>query len=125
MATKEIKEKVTFSVKKVLEDTTKNLKSSSGRNESIYKKEIYNDIPKDKHKNLRTKLRKISENFAKSILAETNTTKLEQLKKDFCEYYKAIYMLNDFSVNSICSNNTDEQTKENYKKMFEKLETIK
>ena len=74
---------------------------------------------------MRTKLRKICENFAKTILSENNPTKLEQLKKDFCEYYKAIYLLNDFSVNSVCSQNTDEQTKELYRKMFEKIEKIK
>lgn len=120
MATKETK-KENF-VNTLLNDVTKNLKTNAGKNESIYKKEIYENLDKSKHKNLRTKLRKISENFAKSILSETNKDKLQSLIKDFCKYYKEIYLINDYSVNSICSNNTDEQTKENYKKMFEKIQ---
>lgn len=110
-----------FSVKNILDKTTKNLKTSAGRNESIYKKHIYTDIPKEKHKNLRTKLRKISENFAKTILAENDKTKLQSLIKDFTEYYTEIYLINDYSVNSICSNNTEKEIKELYKKMFDKI----
>lgn len=125
MSTKENKkETVIFSVKNLLEKTTKNLKTNSGRNESIYKKEIYTDIPKEKQKNLRTKLRKISENFAKTILNETDKTKLQSLIKDFKEYYSEIYLINDYSVNSICSNNTDTETKELYQKMFDKIANI-
>lgn len=111
--------KAIFSVKKLIESTTQQLKSSAGRNESIYKKEIYTDVPKDKHKNLRTKLRKISENFAKSIISEKDKNKLNSLIENFKEYYKGIYLLNDFSVNSICSNNTDNETKKLYEQMFE------
>lgn len=112
-------EKVTFSVKNIIEKTTKNLKTNSGRNESIYKKEVFEGV--ENKKNLRSKLRKIAENFAKTIIAEKNESKLKDLITDFKEFYTAFYLVNDFSVNSICSNNTDEQTKENYKKMFDKI----
>lgn len=115
------KENTVFSVKNILEKTTKNLKTSAGKNESIYKKHIYADLPKEKHKNLRTKLRKISENFAKTILAENDKTKLQSLIKDFTEYYAEIYLINDYSVSSICSNNTEEETKKLYQKMFDKI----
>lgn len=127
METKENKknEKVIFSVKNLIEKTTKNLKSNSGKNESIYKKQIYVDVPKEKQKNLRTKLRKITENFAKSIIAEKDANKLKDLIRDFSTYYSEIYLVNDYSVNSICSNNTDAETKELYKKMFEKIEKNK
>lgn len=114
-------EKAKFSVKDILEKTTKNLKTNLGRSESIYKKDIFEDV--ENKKNLRAKLRKIAENFAKTILAEENEDKLKSLIKDFNEFYTNIYLVNDYSVNSICSNNTDEQTKENYKKMFEKITT--
>ena len=116
MAKKETTEKVVFSVKNLLEKTTKDLKTNAGRSESIYKKEIFEGV--DNKKNLRSKLRKTTENFAKTILAETNKTKLQSLIANFVEYYNGIYLINDFSVNSICSNNTDEQTKELYSKMF-------
>ena len=117
--TNEKNEKVVFSVKNILEKTTKNLKTNSGRNESIYKKEVFDGV--ENKKNLRAKLRKIAENFAKTIINENNESKLKSLVEDFNEFYKAFYLVNDYSVNSICSNNTDEQTKENYKKMFEKI----
>ena len=119
------KENVIFSVKSIIEKTTKNLKTNAGRNESIYKKEIYTDIPKEKHKNLRTKLRKITENFARTIIAEKDKEKLKSVIKDFTKYYTEIYLVNDFSVNSICSNNTDAETKELYRKMFDKIANVK
>ena len=106
-------------VKEILSKVTTNLKTNAGRNESIYRKEVFEGV--ENKKNLRSKLRKIAENFAKTILAEKNDDKLKNLIKDFNEFYQSFYLLNDYSLNSICSNNTDEQTKENYKKMFEKI----
>ncbi len=110
-------------VNEILSKVTANLKTNLGRNESIYKKEIFENI--ENKKNFRSKLRKIAENFAKTINNEKNKENLKSLIKDFEEFYKSFYILNDYSVNSICSNNTDEQTKENYKKMFEKITTNK
>ena len=63
------------------------------------------------------------ENFAKSIIKEKNKDSLNSLIKDFQEFYTSFYLLNDYTVSSICSNNTDENTKELYKKMFEKIAT--
>lgn len=111
--------KKVINVNEILKSVTANLKSNAGRNESIYKKEIFEGI--ENKKNLRSKLRKIAENFAKTINNEKNKENLKSLIKNFEEFYKSFYILNDYSVNSICSNNTDEQTKENYKKMFEKI----
>lgn len=108
-----------MNVTEILSKVTTNLKTNAGRNESIYKKEVFEGV--ENKKNLRSKLRKIAENFAKTIIAEDNENKLKSLIKDFEEFYFSFYLLNDYSLNSICSNNTDEQTKENYKKMFEKI----
>lgn len=106
-------------VNELLAKVTTNLKTNAGRNESIYKKEIFEGI--ENKKNFRSKLRKIAENFAKTINSENDESKLKSLIEDFNEFYKSFYLLNDYSLNSICSNNTDQQTKENYKKMFEKI----
>lgn len=106
-------------VTEILSKVTANLKTNLGRNESIYKKEIFDNI--ENKKNFRAKLRKIAENFAKTIIAENNENELKSLIKDFKEFYSSFYLVNDYSVSSICSNNTDTQTKENYKKMFEKI----
>lgn len=108
-----------INVNEILKSVTTNLKSNAGRNESIYKKEVFTGV--ENKKNLRAKLRKIAENFAKTIIAEKNEDKLKSLIKDFNEFYSSFYVVNDYSLNSICSNNTEEQTKENYKKMFEKI----
>lgn len=113
------KENVVFSVKTILEKTTKNLKTSAGIEEHIYKKEIYTGIPEKQHRNLRTKLRKTTKSFAETIVAEKDNNKLKSLIKDFTEYYKEIYLLNDFSVNSICSRNSQPEVKELYQKMFD------
>ena len=111
--------KKVINVNEILKSVTVNLKSNAGRNESIYKKEIFEGV--ENKKNLRSKLRKIAENFAKTIIAEKNEEKLKSLIENFNEFYKSFYLINDYSLNSICSNNTDEQIKENYKKMFEKI----
>lgn len=108
-----------INVNEILKSVTANLKSSAGRNESIYKKEIFEGV--ENKKNLRAKLRKIAENFAKTIIAEKNEDKLKSLIENFNEFYQSFYLVNDYSLNSICSNNTEDETKENYKKMFEKI----
>ena len=76
-------------------------------------------------KNFREKLRKTAENFAKTIIAEEDKNKLKSLIKDFNEFYTTFYLINDYSLNSFCSNNTNKETKELYQKMFEKIATNK
>lgn len=119
MSAKKVNESKKVNVNEILSKVTTNLKTSAGRNESIYKKEVFEGV--ENKKNLRSKLRKIAENFAKTIIAEDNESKLQSLIENFEEFYFSFYLINDYSLNSICSNNTDEQTKENYKKMFEKI----
>ena len=116
-----VNESKKVNVNEILSKVTTNLKTNAGRNESIYKKEVFDEV--ENKKNLRAKLRKIAENFAKTIIKEDNESKLKSLIKDFEEFYQSFYLINDYSINSICSNNTDKQTKENYKKMFEKITT--
>ena len=109
-----------FSFSELLNKVTTNLPSCKGsKKESIYKNSIFADCKdKDEKKQRRKKIRNLAENFCKAILQSPEN---EQLKKDFIEFYKQCYIVNDYSVNSICSKNTDSLQIDNYKKMFEIL----
>lgn len=109
-----------FSFNELLNKVTNNLPTCKGtKKESIYKNSIFADCKdKDEKKQRRKKIRNLAENFCKAILQSPNN---EQLKSDFIEFYKNCYIINDFSVSSICSKNTDSLQIDNYKKMMEIL----
>lgn len=103
--------------------STELLKSSNGgTKESIYKDEIFADT--ENKKSLRTKLRKLILNYCKSIIAITDEKKAKALAKDFQNFYTSVYKVNDFSLSSICSANTDESKKEILKQGIEKYSTL-
>lgn len=114
------KEEKKFSFSELLNKVTNNLPTCKGsKKESIYKNSIFADCKdKDEKKQRRKKIRNLAENFCKAILQSPEN---EQLKKDFLEFYKQCYLINDFSVSSICSKNTDSLQIDNYKRMFEIL----
>lgn len=96
------------------------LKSSKGgTKESIYKNEIFVDV--ENKKSLRTKLRKLVYNYCSSIVAITDDKKAKALAKDFMSFYTSVYKVNDFSLSSICSANTEETKKDVLKKGIEKF----
>ena len=96
------------------------LKSSKGGiKESIYKNEIFADV--ENKKSLRTKLRKLVYNYCSSIVAITDDKKAKALAKDFMSFYSSVYKVNDFSLASICSANTEDTKKDVLKKGIEKF----
>lgn len=97
------------------------LKTSSGmKRENIYKKDIFADCITDTDKKTtRRKLRNVLDNFVKTILTCTDKMKLKKYCIEFDKYYKAVYNLNDYSLQSICSNNTDEIKKANLQKFLQ------
>lgn len=114
-------EKISFS--KLLEtlDTT-GLHTNSGLNkENLYNSSIYADCLTDRDKkSVRRKIRNLLDNFIGSIIrSEKNKTICENHCKQFKLFYEQVYRINDFSVESLVSNNTDELKKENLKKMLE------
>lgn len=114
-------EKISFS--KLLEtlDTT-GLHTNSGlKKENLYNSSIYADCLTDKDKkSVRRKIRNLLDNFIGSIIrSEKNKTICENHCKQFKLFYEQVYRINDFSVESLVSNNTDELKKENLKKMLE------
>ena len=95
----------------------------SGMNkENVYKLDVFKDCITDRDKKtIRRKLRNILENFISSFLKYSelkDTNKIKALKKEFDSYYKQVYRLNDYSLNSLISNNTDIKKKEQTEKML-------
>ena len=100
--------------------STELLKSAKGGNkESIYKNEIFANV--ENKKSLRLKLRKLVYNYCVSIVAITDDKKAKALAKDFSNFYTSVYKVNDFSLSSICSANTEETKKDVLKQGIEKF----
>ena len=100
--------------------STELLKSAKGgAKESIYKNEIFANV--ENKKSLRLKLRKLVYNYCASIVAITDDKKAKALAKDFSNFYTSVYKVNDFSLSSICSANTEETKKDVLKQGIEKF----
>ena len=112
-----------LSISKLLETLdTMGLHTNSGlKKENLYNSSIYADCLTDKDKkSVRRKIRNLLDNFIGSIIrSEKNKTICENHCKQFKLFYEQVYRINDFSVESLVSNNTDELKKENLKKMLE------
>ena len=93
--------------------------SKGGAKESIYKNEVFADV--ENKKSLRLKLRKLVYNYCASIVAITDDKKAKALAKDFSNFYTSVYKVNDFSLSSICSANTEETKKDVLKQGIEKF----
>ena len=96
--------------------------NKGGSKESIYKKDIFEGV--DNKKSLRTKLRKLMFNYCNSILSITDNEKAKNLAKDFSNFYVSVYRVNDFSLASVSSANTEESKKEILTKGLEKFNLL-
>ena len=99
------------------------LKTNKGGNkENIYKKDIFDGV--DNKKSLRTKLRKLMFNYCSSIINITDSEKAKNLAKDFSNFYSSVYRVNDFSLSSVSSANTEESKKEILSKGLSKFQSL-
>ena len=96
--------------------------NKGGSKENIYKKDIFDGV--DNKKSLRTKLRKLMFNYCTSILNITETEKAKNLAKDFSNFYASVYRVNDFSLSSVSSANTEESKKEILTKGLSKFQSL-
>ena len=96
--------------------------NKGGAKENIYKKDILEGV--DNKKSLRTKLRKLMFNYCNSILNITETEKAKNLAKDFANFYSSVYRVNDFSLSSVSSANTEESKKEILSKGLSKFQSL-
>lgn len=83
-------------------------KTSLGTKTEIYKKELFLGANEKQIKSLRKKFRNVTFNFLSTIA--TNADK--KLIDGFIDFYKQVYVINDFSFSSIASENTKEEKKE-------------
>lgn len=95
-------------LKNVKEKNAGLFKTSLGTKTDIYKKELFAGANEKQIKSLRKKFRNVTFNFLSTIA--TNADK--KLIDGFIDFYKQVYVLNDFSFNSIASENTKEEKKE-------------
>ena len=89
------------------EKTNGLLKTSLGQKTEIYKNSLFDGMDEKKKKAARKKIR----NYTYSMLSTIVENKSEKLISVFLDFYKSAYVLNDFSFNSIASENTKEEKK--------------
>lgn len=96
--------------------------SNSGQSkETIYKADLFKNLSDKEKKSLRRKLRNTMDSFITSFIAydtAKDIKKLNALFTSFNDYYKSVYVLNDYSLNSLMSNNTDIAKKDGLTKML-------
>ena len=95
-------------LKSVKEKNAGLFKTSLGTKTEIYKKELFEGANEKQIKSLRKKFRNITFNFLSTIANNAD----KKLIDGFIDFYKQVYVLNDFSFSSIASENTKEEKKE-------------
>lgn len=94
-------------LKNVKEKNAGLFKTSLGTKTEIYKKELFAGANEKQIKSLRKKFRNVTFNFLSTIAANAD----KKLIEGFIDFYKQVYVLNDFSFSSIASENTKEEKK--------------
>ena len=94
-------------LKSVKEKNAGLFKTSLGTKTEIYKKELFEGANEKQIKSLRKKFRNVTFNFLSTIANNAD----KKLIDGFIDFYKQVYTLNDFSFNSIASENTKEEKK--------------
>lgn len=95
-------------LKSVKEKNAGLFNTSLGTKTEIYKKELFEGANEKQIKSLRKKFRNVTFNFLSTIANNAN----KKLIEGFIDFYKQVYVLNDFSFSSIASENTKEEKKE-------------
>lgn len=94
-------------LKSVKEKNAGLFKTALGTKTEIYKKELFLGASEKQIKSLRKKFRNVTFNFLSTI---TNNAD-KKLIDGFIDFYKQVYVTNDFSFSSIASENTKEEKK--------------
>lgn len=94
-------------LKSIKEKNAGLFKTSLGTKTEIYKKELFEGANEKQTKSLRKKFRNVTFNFLSTIANKAD----KKLIDGFIDFYKQVYVLNDFSFSSIASENTKEEKK--------------
>ncbi len=79
---------------------------------TIYKTDIFMDCTEKERKSLRKKLRNTLYSLCSSLIDEKDKEKQNKLIKSFNDFYKSVYAVNDYSLQSICNENLKQEKKE-------------
>lgn len=94
-------------LKSVKEKNAGLFKTSLGTKTEIYKKDLFEGANEKQIKSLRKKFRNVTFNFLSTIANNAD----KKLIDGFIDFYKQVYVMNDFSFSSIASENTKEEKK--------------
>lgn len=106
---------------------TQNLKTSKGlKKENIYRISVFSDCLTDREKKTRRRqIRNLFESFISSMLRCKSISQKESIAADFVIFYREIYSVNDFTLESLISNNSDDVKKENVSRFIEEIKKYK
>lgn len=89
------------------------LKTNLGtKKATIYKENIFENCSDKEKKSLRKKLRNTLYSLCSSLIDEKEETKKKKLISSFNEFYKQVYIVNDYSLQSVCNENLKSEKKE-------------
>ncbi len=78
---------------------------------SVYKEDCFIGCSDKEKKSLRKKFRNVLLSIAKSLIEEKNKDNKKKLINAFNEFYKDTYLINDYSLQSVCNENLSKEKK--------------
>ena len=85
--------------------------NKGGKKESLYKKEILEQMNGKSMKNKRDKIRKMLLTFCSSV-SSANEKNANRIFVEFKKFYSEIFVINDYSFASVCSSQRKDTEKE-------------
>ena len=85
--------------------------NKGGKKESLYKKDILEQMSGKSNKNKRDKIRKMLLTFCSSV-SSANEKNAKRIFVEFEKFYKEIFVYNDYSFSSVCSSQRKDSEKE-------------
>ena len=85
--------------------------NKGGKKESLYKKEILEQMNGKSMKNKRDKIRKMLLTFCSSV-SSANEKNAKRIFVEFQKFYSEIFVTNDYSFASVCSSQRKDSEKE-------------
>lgn len=103
--------------KSILKNTLQNVQGLLPTNlgtkkTTIYKENIFENCNDKEKKSLRKKLRNTLYSICSAVVTEQNKEKQNKLIKSFNDFYKNVYLVNDYSLQSVCNENLKAEKKE-------------
>ena len=79
---------------------------------SVYKEDCFVGCSDKEKKSLRKKFRNVLLSIAKSLIEEKNKDNKKKLINAFNEFYRDTYLINDYSLQSVCNENLSNEKKQ-------------